>query len=329
MGVSIEQWQGSIGRFNAFKYNPRSSTDRCKHFLLLEHTMRYFAYLEDLRFAISLIFSIILLFGFCLMITLLLILATLVLVVFWTFFSDSFLSCGNISLALYMIFLFPKFISLPFRNCACVVHRMKINIAFLLSVVSLLLIMAGIETNPGPNPRKNLSFAVWNLDSLPARDYARIPLIESFQAEYKFDIFGVCESALTSGIPKDSIVVDGFSPDPIRADKADDTRNGGVVLYYREDLPIKSRSDLATLPETIVAEIKLNKKKIFSFCHTAIRLFQWLILKITLVPLRKFLRKSTKKILRLSFFQEISMQGPLFFGKETVTLGKANSLANF
>ena len=162
-----------------------------------------------------------------------------------------------------MIFSFPKFISSLFRNFARVVNHIKINIAFLLSVVSLLLIMAGIETNPGPNSKKNLSFAVWNLDSLPARDYARIPLIESFQAEYKFYMFGVCESALNSGIPNDSIVVDGFSPDPIRADKADDTRNGGVVLYYREDLPIKSRPDLATLPETIVAEIKLNRKKIF------------------------------------------------------------------
>ena len=158
-------------------------------------------------------------------------------------------------------------------------HSVKINFVFLLSVLSLLLIMAGIETNPGPNSRKNLSFAVWNLDSLPARDYARIPLIESFQAEYKFDMFGVCESALNSGIPNDGIVVDGFSPDPIRADKADDTRNGGVVLYYREDLPIKSRPDLANLPETIVAEIKLNRKKYFTFCHTVIPIFQFLTLK--------------------------------------------------
>ena len=137
------------------------------------------------------------------------------------------------------------------------------NFAFLLLVSSMLLIMAGIESNPGPQSKKNLSFAVWNLDSLPARDYARIPLIESFQAEYKFDMFGVVESALTANVSKDSILVEGFSPDPLRADKADETRNGGVCLYFREDLPIKSRDDLAIIPETIVAEIKLNRKKIF------------------------------------------------------------------
>ena len=142
-------------------------------------------------------------------------------------------------------------------------NLMKNNIPFQLLVSGMLLIMAGIESNPGPNSTKKLSFAVWNLDSLPARDYARIPLIESFQAEHKFDIFGVCESALTSDITKDSILIEGFSPDPLRADKADNTRNGGVCLYFREDLPIKSRADLAIMPETIVAEIKLNRKKIF------------------------------------------------------------------
>ena len=140
MGVSIEQWRGSIGRFNSFKFNPRRSTDRCKQFLLLEHIICYFAYLEDLGLVISLVSNISLLFASCFVIILLLILATLVLLGFWTLFPDSFLSCGNISLALYMIFSFPKSISLLLKKFASAVHHMKINIAFLLSVVSLLLI---------------------------------------------------------------------------------------------------------------------------------------------------------------------------------------------
>ena len=62
---------------------------------------------------------------------------------------------------------------------------------------SPLIISGEVEVNPGPVTKKTkLSFAVWNLDSLPARDFARIPLIESFQATYEFDIFGVCESLL-------------------------------------------------------------------------------------------------------------------------------------
>ena len=43
----------------------------------------------------------------------------------------------------------------------------------------MLLISSGsVETNPVPNPnsQNSLSFAMWNLDSLPARDYSRIPI---------------------------------------------------------------------------------------------------------------------------------------------------------
>ena len=109
----------------------------------------------------------------------------------------------------------------------------------------------------------NFSFAVWNLDSLPAGDFARIPLIESLQASYDFDMFGVCESMLTKNISNEDIFINGFSPHPSRSDKGSDTRNGGVCLYFKESLPIKERCDLEILPETIVAEIKLHKKKVF------------------------------------------------------------------
>ena len=34
------------------------------------------------------------------------------------------------------------------------------------------------------------------LDIIPAREYARIPLIETLQATYSFDLFGVCVSLL-------------------------------------------------------------------------------------------------------------------------------------
>ena len=101
------------------------------------------------------------------------------------------------------------------------------------------------------------------MDSLPARDFARIPLIESLQASYDFDMFGVCESMLTKNISNEDTFINGFSPDPFMSDKDSDTRNGGVCLYFKESLPIKERWDLEILPETIVAEIKLHKKKVF------------------------------------------------------------------
>ena len=75
---------------------------------------------------------------------------------------------------------------------------------------------------------------------------------------------------LNENISNEDIFINCFSPDPLRSDKSSTTRNGGVCLYFKESLPIKEIPDLEILPETIVAEIKLNRKKMFivlSFCH--------------------------------------------------------------
>ena len=80
-----------------------------------------------------------------------------------------------------------------------------------------------MELNPGPlTSNKSLSFAVWNLDSLPARDFARIPLIEGLLNSHDFDMFGVCESMLTENISNEDILISGFSPEPFRSDRSDD-----------------------------------------------------------------------------------------------------------
>ena len=52
------------------------------------------------------------------------------------------------------------------------------------------------------------------------------------------------------------------------------SRNGGVCLYFKDNLLINERCDLETVPETIVAEIKLNKNKIFfvlSYCYQVLQ----------------------------------------------------------
>ena len=100
-------------------------------------------------------------------------------------------------------------------------------------LITLLITSGSVELNPGPfeTKIKNLSFAVWNLDSIPAREYARIPLIETLQSTYNFDIFGVCESSINPHISNENIFISDFSPEPFRPDKAEVTRNGGVCTY--------------------------------------------------------------------------------------------------
>ena len=120
-------------------------------------------------------------------------------------------------------------------------EKLKYLIFFVSVLQVLLFISWSVELNPGPvSPQKKLSFAVWNLDSFPARDFARIPLIESLQNINDFDMFGVCESMLTSNILNED---NGFSPEPLRSDKGLNTRNGGVCIYFKESLPIKERKD--------------------------------------------------------------------------------------
>ena len=63
-----------------------------------------------------------------------------------------------------------------------------------------------------------------------------------------YDIFGVCETLLNN-----ADIINSFSKEPFRVNKPEHMRNGGVCLYFKENVPIKERPDLETLPGTIVA----------------------------------------------------------------------------
>ena len=258
-GVSVDQWRGTIGSFNIFKKINPILRRGSEPFLIFSTLSYYFHFLSpNLIFILSIFHGLVVLFPFCFFIIIMLLAYSIIYPsLLFVSFPYTSPSVSDLSFILFLVFSLPKAMSYLVKNTLLLLK----NSVFFLCVLNMLLLMAGIESNPGPD--KSLSFAVWNLDSLPARDYARIPLIESFQATYKFDIFGICESGLTKDVAKEKISIDGFSPDPFRADKADGTRNGGVCLYFREDLPIKSRTDLATIPETIVAEIKIKRKKLF------------------------------------------------------------------
>ena len=79
---------------------------------------------------------------------------------------------------------------------------------FLTVPMSLIIIVGSVEIYLATNNENtsHLSFAVWNLDSIPATEYARIPFIETLQATYSFDLFGVCESSLSPAVPNEDRV---------------------------------------------------------------------------------------------------------------------------
>ena len=110
-------------------------------------------------------------------------------------------------------------------------------------LLALLVTSGSVHVNPGPpSTVKKLSFAIWNLDSLPARNFARIPLIESLQSECNFDLFGICESMLNENISNEDIFINGFSPDPLMSDNHL-LREMGVFVYISKN-PYLLRKDL-------------------------------------------------------------------------------------
>ena len=115
-----------------------------------------------------------------------------------------------------------------------------------------------IETNPGPG---TLDFCCWNLNSITAHDYLRVSLIEAYNSDYNYDLIGIAETHLDSTVDKDRLALDGYTF--IQNNHPQNVKRGGVGLYVKDTLPSNERFDLVTLPECIVCEVQLNRKKYF------------------------------------------------------------------
>ena len=125
-------------------------------------------------------------------------------------------------------------------------------------VLRTILLSGDIEMNPGP---ETLDFCTWNLNSITAYDFLRVSLIEAYNSVYNYDMIGVVETHLDSTIEESRLALDGYTF--IQSNHPHDIKRGGVGLYIKESLPSQNRSDLVTLPECVVCEIQLNRKKYF------------------------------------------------------------------
>ena len=324
MGVSLCQWRLSVGMFNAMNLGKgcgKESNSPLIDVLLSD-------ILASVRGHVSLkiLLGLFKFFAYSFMIVSLLPIFLMLypyLNLFWDntrdiSFQEVWPLANYIVFAFFKITLFPFDLYEIFRHVS-VLSRFTLpeklkNVIFFVSVLQVLLFISGaVELNPGPvSPQKKLSFAVWNLGSFPARDFARIPLIESLQNIN--DMLGVCESMLTSNILNEDIYINGFSPEPFGSDKGLNTRNGGVCLYFKESLPIKERRDLQIIPETIVAEIKLNRKKMFvvlSYCHPNISIGEFNEYLNSLEKMYESIRKENSYVSILC--GDFNAKSPLFW----------------
>ena len=125
-------------------------------------------------------------------------------------------------------------------------------------ILILILRDGDIHRHPGP-PRDLLKFMHWNLNSIVAHDGIRIPLIQSFNLDKKYDLIAITETALNDLTPDEKIQLDGYTP--IRKDLPSGTTHGGVMFYHKDSLPVIRRPDLETQENSLVCEISLNIKK--------------------------------------------------------------------
>ena len=127
----------------------------------------------------------------------------------------------------------------------------------------LLISLSGdIEQNPGPNRNGFLKFCHLNLNSISAREQAKIPIIEAYNSIHHYDIFAISETMLNSTVHNDDIFIEGFSREIYRSENINNIRRGGVCIYYREGLSIRRRNDLELLSEMVCAEVSVARKKI-------------------------------------------------------------------
>ena len=128
--------------------------------------------------------------------------------------------------------------------------------------IHLLILCGDVEQNPGPKDTKYFSLCHWKLNSLAAQNFAKVSALKALNATEKFHFICLSESYLDSIISSDdsSLSLDGYNL--IRADHPKNIKQGGVCIYYRETLPVKT-VQINYLPECLVCEVNYKNKKIF------------------------------------------------------------------
>lgn len=143
------------------------------------------------------------------------------------------------------------------------------NIMFLVQVsyycyaITVLFLSGDIETNPGPGVTQTLNICHWNLNSIAADNFVKIPLLQAYLTAHNIDIVCLSETFLNSSLLDDDsrLGLDGYSL--IRDDHPSDLKKGGVCIFYKNHLPLTRVSSITLLKECLVCELKVGTKKCF------------------------------------------------------------------
>ena len=144
------------------------------------------------------------------------------------------------------------------RECGLLVPFLCV---YYFKCADLLFIDGDVHLNPGPPHNHDFKFMHWNVNSLPAHNFSRIPLIQAHNSIHNFHLIGITETALNSSITDDQLDFPGYSA--IRCDLPANDTHGGVLIFHKIDLSVKNRLDLCNLFITIVLELSISRKRLF------------------------------------------------------------------
>ena len=92
--------------------------------------------------------------------------------------------------------------------------------------------------------------------------WSRVSLLEAYNSVYKYDLIAITETHLdTKVIDESKLRIDGYTF--LKKNHAFGIKQGGVGLYMTDSLPVARRPELGILPECIVCDIQLNRRKYF------------------------------------------------------------------
>ena len=185
-----------------------------------------------------------------------------------------FLYCDNLDSFILILLhwptkLFSSFALIPGKHH----HKSTLQIILCINFLNLMFFMlesipswivfikiylsGDVELNPGDN---HFTFLNWNLNSITKDNFDRAQLLEAHNSIYGYDLISICETNLndTIEVPNDLIKDYTF----VHCNNPNNTKHGGVGLFYKNTLPVKVRNDLA-FGESIVIELLFGRKKVF------------------------------------------------------------------
>ena len=132
------------------------------------------------------------------------------------------------------------------------------NLLYSQWVTSRMILLSGdVEPNPGPGT-ETLKFCCWYLNSITAHDFLRVSLIEAYNSIHNYDLIGIVEAHLDDSISQERLALKGY--EFITCNHQLNIKRGGVGLYIKDPLPKKLGHEIATLPESIVCELHIDRK---------------------------------------------------------------------